>query len=265
MNPITKWTLRQRRRSIVGWSVAAVGLIFINMVFYPSFKNQAAELQKSFESLPDAAVQLFGGSTDFFSPVGFLNSQIYFLMLPLILGIMAIGLGSRLLAQEEQENTIELILSRPTSRSSLLLQKAIAGIVAVGIATIFALLTTLIVGKVVSLDVPAKNILVATLACYLLVLSLASVAYVFSAIGKTRGISIAAAAFYGLGGYLISSLSGTVHWLEKPSKLFSFNYYQSEQILSGVFVWKNFLFFVAVIAGCAIISWYVFRRRDLSS
>lgn len=263
MSPMVKWTLWQRKRSVIGWSIASVGLIFINMIFYPSFKDQAAELQKSFESLPEAAVQLFGGSTDFFSPVGFLNSQIYFLMLPLILGIMAIGLGSRLIAQEEQENTIELILSRPISRSKLLLHKALGGIIAITIATLSALLTTVIIGKIVSLDVSIKNILLATLACYLMVLSFGAVAFVFSAIGKTRSIAIAAATVYALGGYLISSLAGTVEWLEKPSKLFSFHYYRSEEILSGTMVWRNLLFFLLVITLCTIASWYVFRRRDI--
>jgi ABC-type transport system involved in multi-copper enzyme maturation permease subunit len=98
--------------------------IFINMIFYPTFKDQAAELQKSFESLPDAALQLFGGSSDFFSPVGFLNSQIFFLMLPLLLGILAISLGSSLLAAEERDSTIESLMARPISRTHLLLHKS---------------------------------------------------------------------------------------------------------------------------------------------
>ena len=80
MNAIVSWTMKQRKWSIMWWSIAIVSFILVNMVFYPSFKNQAAELEKSFENLPSTAVQFIGGSTDFFSPVGFLNSQIFFLI-----------------------------------------------------------------------------------------------------------------------------------------------------------------------------------------
>ena len=263
MIPIIKWTLWQRRISTIWWSVAAFGLIFINMIFYPSFKDEAAQLQKSFDSLPDAAVQLFGGSTDFFSPVGFLNSQIFFLMLPMILAILAIGLGSSLVGREEEDLTIEPLLARPISRSKFLLSKALAGMIVLAFVTIVALLTTLIVGRLVDLTVPISSIVWATAACYLLVLSLGSIAFLLSSLGRARAASIGIAAFVALGGYLISSLSETVTWLSGPGKLFPFHYYSPEQILRGNFDWANVIFPATLTIVCAVLAWASFRRRDI--
>lgn len=264
MIPIIKWTLWQRRMSTIWWSIGSFGLIFINMIFYPTFKDQAAELEKSFESLPDAAVQLFGGSTDFFSPVGFLNSQIFFLMLPMILVILAIGLGSSLVGREEEDLTIEPILARPVSRSKFLLAKAIAGTIILSIVTLVAFLTTVITGKIVELDVPLGNIFLATVACFLLVLSLGAVAYLLASLGRARSASIGIAAFLALGGYLVSSLSETVKWLSGPSKLFPFHYYSPEQILRGSFDWANVIFPVTLTIVCAVLAWLSFRRRDIA-
>lgn len=263
MIPLIKWTLWQRRRSIIGWSIGISLLIFINMIFYPTFKDQAAELQKSFESLPEAAVQLFGGSTDFFSPVGFLNSQIFFMMLPLYLAIMAIGLGHKLIAQEEQDKSIELILSRPISRSKLLLAKSTAGIMSLIIVTVVGLATTLIVGEIVKLDINTVYVLLATLSCFLLIVSFGAVAFMLSALGKPRSVSVALSATLALGGYIIVSLVSTVSWLEIPSKFFPFYYYKSSAILYGYMEWSNLLFFGAIIVLCGIISWVAFRRRDI--
>ncbi|MBI2368924.1 MAG: MFS transporter [Deltaproteobacteria bacterium] len=50
-------------------------------------------------------------------------------MLPLLLSVLTIGLGSRLLAKEESEGTLELLLARPVSRAKLLAAKAMAGLV----------------------------------------------------------------------------------------------------------------------------------------
>lgn len=264
MKPIFRWTLWQRRFGVIGWSVGVFFLIFINMVFYPSFRDQGAELQKSFENLPDTAVQLFGGSTDFFSPVGFLNSQIFFLMLPLLLAILVIGLGSNLLGREEKDQTIEVLLARPVSRTQLLLAKAFAGGAITAVVGLVGLATIVVTALVVNLDVSIDRVILATLVCLLMVLSFGAVAFVFAAIGRARGASIGIATIVAFGGYLVSSLAGTVDWLQTPAKLFPFHYYQSEAILRGTYDWKNILYFVALIAVCAIVSWWAFRKRDLA-
>lgn len=233
------------------------------MIFYPSFKDQAAELQKSFENMPEAAVQLFGGSTDFFSPVGFLNSQIFVMTLPLLLGILAINLGTSLLGREEQSATIEHLLSRPISRTKLLIAKALAGL---GILTLIAGIgaaTTIITAHLVDLDVSSFYILQAFFVCYLFALSLGALTYMLTATGRARGASIGIAALVGIGGYLISSLAGTVDWLELPAKLVPFHYYESEAILRHNYEWIKTTFFIGWITLCAGLSWLSFRNRDL--
>lgn len=264
MKSIIKWTFQQRKVSTMWWSISIAFFMFVNLIFYPSFKNDAETLQKSFENLPDAAIQLFGGSTDFFSPVGYLNSQIFFLMLPMLLGILAISLGSRILAQEEQEKTIEGLLTRPISRTQLLLAKALAGTIILAIVSLVSWISIVILAKLVDLDVSITALTQASFVCFLLVLSFGSVAYLFSAIGRTKGASIGLATLIAFGGYIIDSLSGTVKWLSAPSKLFPFNYYNSESILRGNYNWVNAWFFVAVIVGCGLLSWVAFRRRDLA-
>lgn len=263
MKAVIKWTLWGRRWGVVWWSIGVSGFIFLNMIFYPSFRDDAAELQKTFENLPDAAVQLFGGSTDFFSPVGFVNSQIFFMMLPLLLGILAISLGSNLIAREEQDKTIEMLLARPLSRGRLLLAKGLAGMLTLAVVTAVALFTIIVTAKVVNLEVPLSALVKVIFVCFLLVLSFGAVAFLLTAIGKARSASLGLAAVIALGGYFVSSLAGTVHWLAVPSKFFPFHYYQSETILRGTYDWAHALFFIAVIVACSVIAWICFRRRDL--
>jgi ABC-2 type transport system permease protein len=262
---IVKWTLWQRRWSTFWWILGIFGFIFLNIIFYPTFKDQAAELQKSFESLPEAAVQLFGGSTDFFSPIGFLNSQIFFLMLPMLLSILAIGMGTSLIGREEQDGTLETLLARPISRSRLLLAKAKAGGVILVIVSMASLLTTVGLAQTVGLtEVSALHMTEATFACFMLALSFGAIAFLLTTIGRARGASLGITAFVALGGYLISSLAGTVSWLKTPSMFFPFHYYRSEEILRGTLHWSDIMVFVVIITVCGFISWISFRRRDIA-
>lgn len=264
MITIVKWTLWQRRWSMFWWSVGIFFLIFINMIFYPSFKDEAAELQKSFDQLPEGTLQFIGGSTDFFSPVGFLNSQIFFIMLPLLLSVLAISLGSSLIAKEEQGRTIETLLARPISRPKLLLAKALAGTIILGLITLVGLITTVVIAREVELtEVSPINIALASFVCYVLTLSFGAVAFALSAAGRARVASVGIATTFALGGYIVSSLDATVDWLKIPSKIFPFYYYQPEDILRGTIDWVNVLFFAGVISVSAVISWLVFRNRDI--
>lgn len=263
MIAIIRWTIWQRRWSTMWWSIGVVSFVLINMLLYPSFKDQAAELEKSFADLPPAAVQLFGGSTDFFSPVGFLNSQIFFIMLPLLLGALAISLGASLIAREEQDKTIESLLSRPISRDRLLVGKMIAGSLLLAFVSLLAAIATVVSAKIVGLDIELSLVWLACLACFLLSWSTGAIALLITSFGRARAAAIGIGALVGVGGYLVVSLSGTVDWLDWPSKLFPFYYYQSETILNGAYKWANVLFFLLVGAICAALSIVFFRRRDL--
>jgi ABC-2 type transport system permease protein len=264
MRAIVKWTLWQRRWSSVWWAVGIASFIFITLVFYPSFKDAGNQLQQSFENLPKAALGLFGGSADFFSPVGYLNSQIFFLMLPLLLTMLSVSLGASLIAREEQDLTIELLLARPIARGKLLLAKLTAGTIILAGVSLVALITVVLCARLFGLDgIPSSAIALASLNCFLLAYCTGAIAWLLAATGRARGAAIGVAALIAFGGYLIVSLSGTVEWLKGPSKAFPFAYFQSEAILRQTYNWMNALFFVAVIAVCGILSYFAFRRRDI--
>jgi ABC-2 type transport system permease protein len=183
----------------------------------------------------------------------------------MLLGILSISLGSSLIAREEKEGTIELLLSRPLSRTKLLLGKVKAGLVILITVSACALLITVILGKMVKLVVPSKNIALATIASFMLALSFGAVAFLVTMFGRARIASIGIAALYALSGYMLASLVGTVHWLKYPAKLFPYNYYKPAEILNGTYNWNNMIFIVGVIVLCGIASLIIFRKRDLTS
>ena len=88
--------LRERRVSLMWWAVGLTFTIVLTVAIYPSMKNNSG-LQEYAEQSSDL-MTAFAGGTDFVSPVGYLNSQLFFLMLPIILSILAISLGSDALA-----------------------------------------------------------------------------------------------------------------------------------------------------------------------
>jgi len=259
---VVRWTLWQRRWSMFWWSVGIVSLVAMTLAFYPTIHQQATELQKSFSSFSDSTLALFGG-TDFFSPVGYLNSQLIYLMLPLLLIILGVGLGNSLIGREEADSTLESLLARPISRSHLLLAKALAGILVIFLVTLAGTAATILMAKAVNLGVPLAYILAACFACFMLVITFSSVAFVLAATGRGRAAALGISTVYAIGGYIIGSLASTVHWLDKPSLIFPYHYYRSADILHGTFTWSSIVFFALFSLGCGALAWLSFRRRDL--
>ena len=263
MYAIVRWTIWQRRWSTMWWCVGVVALIALTLLLYPSIRDQAAQLNKSFGGLSSSTLNLFGG-TDFFSPVGYLNSQLLYFTVPLVLAILAIGLGTSLIGREESDGTLEALLARPVSRGALLTAKAIAGVLVIGVVTLVASVVTIVLCKAVNMGIPLVFIAEACFACFMLVLTFGAAAFLLAATGRGRVAAIGVAVAYGMGGYLVSSLAPSVHWLKTPSLVFPYHYYQTADVLHGTFAWRDIVFFALFSLGCGILAWLSFRRRDLA-
>ncbi|HET9721820.1 MAG TPA: ABC transporter permease subunit [Candidatus Saccharimonadales bacterium] len=262
---MARWTIWQRRWTIFWWCLGILLLIFITLVFYPTIHRQSAQLDKSLSQIPQTAKQLFTDTNQIFSPLGYLSSQLFYLMLPLLLGILAIGQGVSLVGKEEHDNTIEMLLARPVSRSRLLLGKALAGLVIVVVVTLVSAVFTAVMCKFVNLSVPAGDILAAGGTVGLMSLTFGAFAFMLTALGRAgRTAAIGLSALVALGGYILVSLAPTVSWLRWPAKIFPFNYYHSAQLLSGDYRWSNLIYYLVVIAACLVVAVITFRRRDLA-
>lgn len=260
------WELRRRRWSTLWWIVGFGTMIALVVLVYPTFHDQAAVLDKSLEGIPESAKRLFTDTSDLFSPVGYLSSQLYYLLAPLLFSCLAIGLGASLLAREESDRTIELLLARPVSRSQLLFAKALAGFVILAVVCAVMIGVAVAGAKLVDFTgVGAGGIALVTLMSAALGLVFGALAFMFTALGKLgRGAAIGISALVGVASYLVSSLDKTVEWLQFPAKLLPFHYYHPAEILGGGFKLSEFLGFIAVVLVLMVIAWLAFRRRDIS-
>jgi len=236
------------------------------MVFYPTIRDQASEFEKTFSQLSEGTKALFSDTGEFFSPVGYLSSQIFYLMMPLLVGILAIAAGTSLIGREEREGTLELLLARPISRAKLIVSKATVGLAMVIFIGLVGTVVTMVMAKIVNIAVPLTNILLVGLAATALAISFGAIAFMVTMLGRgARVASISVAALIAILGYILVSLAGTVSWLRWPAKAFPFNYYHPAEILRGTYDWTNMFFIAGLIVACGLISWAAFRRRDIGT
>src|SRR5512146_735571 len=120
-------TLRDARRAIGWWSLGLIAMAALMIAVYPTVRDNP-DLNRMVEDYPDAlkAFIAFGGDLDYVSGAGYLGSELFSFMVPLLLLVAAIGAGARALAGEEERGTLDLLLANPLSRRRLVLDKLAA-------------------------------------------------------------------------------------------------------------------------------------------
>jgi ABC-2 type transport system permease protein len=131
-------SLWDQRRGLLGW---AIGVVLIEAALWPTL-GDVGDIKALIENYPEPLRKLFN-LDEFASGQGFLNVELYSLMLPILFIVFAIGRGARAIAGEEEAGTLDVLLVTPVSPSRLILQQAAALVVAVSMLGAVLLATVL--------------------------------------------------------------------------------------------------------------------------
>ena len=264
--PVLQRSLHDRRRSLTSWAVGIAAYLGLIVAFWPSIRG-ASEISKAIENYPDVLKEFFGGAAafDYTRPGGFLNTQLFSLLLPLMLSGFAIGYGASTIAGEERGGQLELLLALPIRRSRIVVEKTVA--VAVGVAALTAVSAAMIlaVGALVDLDISVANVVAACIGSGLVALVHGWLALAVGAGTGNRAVAVGVSSAVLVAGYLIQVLGGLVDAV-KPARVISplFHGNGSVPINNGVPVW-HYAVLGALSAILAAIAVQLFQHRDMVS
>jgi len=219
-------TLRDQRRALMWWSIGIAAMVLFTVPFYPSLRDQAESLNKYMEEMPEALRAIFIGQVeDITSPEGFLNSQIFVFMAPLLFSILAVGAGARAIAGEERAGTLDLLLSTPVPRRRVVVHTFAAMVVAVFVVGLVLWGSLAVSGAIWDVGVPASRTAAAVGTVVLLGLVFGSLALAIGSATGSRGSAIGVAAAVGIAAYLVNSLAPVVDLFDDLKVVSPFNYY----------------------------------------
>jgi ABC-2 type transport system permease protein len=215
-NVFTK-TLRDQRRSLIGWSIGITTLVLVEGALWPSIRDMP-NLDEFLSSYPDAFKKAFNVDA-MTTGTGFLNAELYTLVLPILFLVFGISRGARLVAGEEESGTLEVVLVTPVSTTRLLLGKA-AGLL-LGLCVLGGVtgVSTWLASTSFSMGIAPWSIAVGSLSMVLLGLEYGFLALAVGAVTGRRSIAIAVPSVAAVGAYvlyvaglMVDSVSGWLPW-----------------------------------------------------
>ncbi|MGA9761121.1 MAG: ABC transporter permease subunit [Gaiellaceae bacterium] len=259
-------TLRERRRGFLWWTIGLVAFAAMYSAVFPSVRGNNS-LNKLVQAYPQALKGFigFGGNLDISSGAGYLGSEVFSLVAPLIFLAMAIGAGAAAIAGEEERGTLDLLLSLPLTRSACLLQKLAAlvcEVLALGLALWIALA---ILAPATGMHVSTMHLAAAVLDLVLLTLVFGTLALAIGAASGRRALSIGLAAALAVAAYVIAALAPLASWLDRVKLISPYYYYSHGDPLRHGLDLTDTIVLAAAALVIAVVCPFVFRRRDLAT
>lgn len=259
-------TLWDRRKSVFAWAIGLASLMLVTFAAWPSFAKDSETISELINAMPKEIFALLG-MTDpeaLATPAGFVSSRTYQSVGPIVMMIFAVGAVSGLVAKEESKGILDMVLSNPLQRRSVLAAKAAA----IAVLTLFIGFFLAVVGLVGNIiwntDLVVVNIVAANIGLALLALCFGGIALaLWSLLGSGSAIGITAA--IGAFAWFLNGLGAIVAGLEPFRVLSPFYWYLGDTApLGKAFVPGYLLLLTVALIGTGIALWR-FETRDLAA
>ncbi|MGZ4802553.1 MAG: ABC transporter permease subunit [Acidimicrobiia bacterium] len=253
-------TLRDQRRPLLGWGIGVAALILVMSMMWPSVRGMPG-LQDLVKHYPPTLKKIFNLS-DYGTGRGYLNTELFSLMLPALFLVFGIGRGARLLAGEEEERTLDVLVSAASSRRRVLAEKA-AGLTIVTMTLGLVLLVTAeLANLVVGMDVAFLDLVRGTTAMTALALEFGFIALAVGAALGRRSAAIAVTTTIAVGAYALYLLSQLVTAVHPWRSLSAFSLTLDHGPIGPEW---SVGYLTLVLTGVVVLlgSFVVFDRRDL--
>ncbi len=247
------------------FTIVAAVMFYMGVLIPPLYNFIPDDFIEIFGTFPDALLAMIGG-VDMGTPAGFLTGEVFSLVGPIAIIVLCASIGSRALAGEEQERTMDLLLSNPVSRSHVVVEKVQA---MVGYAVLFGLVTFLATWIGVWLggldDVGVSGIASVSLLLTLFGLVYGGVALLMGAATGKRGLATMTTTGIALVTWFMFSFFPLSETFEPLANLSPFHWYLGNDPLLNDMDWTGAGLLAGTFAVLVVASIPLFQNRDLRS
>ena len=256
--------LRERWKGLVGWSLGLIALVGIQVSVYPTIRDSRQDWSDVTEQFPEAFRKMFR-MEDYTSPTGYLTTELFSFLIPMIFIGLATTWGARAAAEEEENGTADVLLSLPVSRTSILFTRMTATLFTVGLLSVVTTGSLLIGTTTINMSVGVSRIIEATASCALLALVFGGIAVGASAWTGHRGIGLGAGLGVAIAAFVLYSLAPLVTFIEHllPVNPFQWTLGQTP-LVDGMDPLKSAISLAVTLAFSAL-AVIGFKRHDIAS
>ncbi len=258
------YELRRRRGSIIGWGVGVGFFVLMYSMFYPSLPAEMVEL-----NFDEIEIYQALGNFEMGSFEGYFGSTILGFMALLVI-MYAVSNGTSTLAGEEEDGTLELMVTLPLHRWEVVIGKAVAMTISafliLTIVAVMGVIAFVMIAGQIETTLTAGDLILPIFSALPIVLLFMMMSLFFSAFMPQRRFAIGAAAGVVVGSYFGGNLLPMIEGMESITTLMPFHYYERspDVFAKGIQVGDALVLLVAALVFLLLAVWS-FSQRNLTT
>jgi ABC-2 type transport system permease protein len=255
------YELKAYRKNTIMWTLALVGLALLFMSMFPPIAKEIDEFKKALEGFPEGVRKALGLQVETIGSVNGYYSYT-FLYIALCGAIQAMTLGISISSKEIREKTADFLLTKPVTRSKVLVSKLLAALTSLAITNIVYVAAAVAIANLVA------NEEFSLTAFLLISLSLFVISMIMFALGTVLAVlfpKIKSVVSVSLGVVFGFFVLGMVAGLEETGRYLSpFKYIDYAHVMrEETYEWEFMIVGGAIILLCFIISFIVYKKKDI--
>ena len=261
---IIRKTLRDRWRSTLAWSVGLLSMISVELYIYPSVVKSSEAMKQYIDAFPDALKTIFR-LEDYFSGAGFLGTELFSMMIPLIFISVTAARGSAAIAGEVEAGTADILFALPISRTRILVSKLAAMMLEILFLSFITVLSIFIGSKLVDMEVSTAALITATSASALMALIYGAVALLAGSFTGKKGAATGLAITFAIAALLFYSLAPINDTFDYLTPFNPMDWAINGNPLANGISALAFTKLTSTFAVISALSIYLFRKRDIKA
>ncbi len=258
---IFRQTLRDNRRAALWIGFGGAVLAFWVTAFYPMFKD----FEGINQFLENPVIKaLVGEMGDYTTPQGFLGME-FFGWIPLFMAFYTVAVGLMIAANDEEAGRLDVLLSTPTPRWRVIVQRGLAyGVGYLIILGFFLVAFVPILALMPELDLSFARIAEGILNMLPMLLLPTALTLLLSTLVRGRNTAAGIAGAFIVASWFANALAALApEALQGVQRLSMFYYYNAFETLSDGLNVGHFALLMALALGLGGLSLIGFQRRDL--
>lgn len=261
-------TIRDRKISLIAYSLGAVAFLEMYVAMFPLFADKQAEFEQMLKAYPEQIFKALGMEKAAFTMANlqsFLATEYFSMIWPIMVIILVVAFGGAQIAGEIEKGTIEIMLAQPISRLKIFLGKYLAGMANIVVFSAVSIFAVIPLAALHDIDYKMENFWIMAILGFLFALAIFSLSMLSTSMFSEKGKSN-----FTVGGiiilmYVINVISTFKESL-KDLRYLSFFYYYNfsaamlEHKIDSLAIWV----FLGVSVVATILGAIWFMRRDVA-
>lgn len=262
--PLLRKSLTDKVRSIASWTIGVVAIVTVQLSVYPTIRDSATEMGNIADAFPEAFQKIFR-MQDYTSEVGYLNTELFSAVLPLIFLGVGMTWGARLTTEEEDEGTADLLFTLPISRFRYTATRFLAAVLVLAIVSAALLATLLIGARILDFSVPLTTFATGAWVLFILGLLFGSGAAFLGALTGRRSFALGTSVTLAIGFFVLYSLAPLVSAIDATMPFNPLQWTIGTQPLLEGFDWGYSLITLGLAGIFTVGTFLLFERRDIKA